>query len=41
MLEEGADGVSGATDEEGGSCFEVLREDQEERYLVGVFSGHE
>ena len=26
MLEEGADGVSGATDEEGGSCLEVLGE---------------
>ena len=26
MLEEGADGVSGMTDEEGGSCLEVLGE---------------
>ena len=26
MLEEGVDGVSEVTDEEGGSCFEVLGE---------------
>ena len=26
VLKEGADGVSGATDEEGGSCLEVLGE---------------